>query len=89
MRPYSYFVFPQTRLPEPPRIGQRVRIEGQPGLYVVLHIDMKRAAADLMLTSGNHQVEHRVPFFAIEPVPDTSAAKVETEEKDKGKALRS
>jgi hypothetical protein len=65
-------------------MGQRVRIEGQPGVYVVLHIDMKRAAADLMLTTGTHEIEHRVPFFAIEPITDSAIQKtLEQEEKDK------
>lgn len=86
MRRYSYYFFPQNKLPEAPRIGQRVTIEGQPGVYVVLHIDMKRAAADLMLTSGNHEVEQRVPFFAIESLLDISSPQKPTEEKDR--ALR-
>ena len=83
-----YYLFPQNRLPEAPRIGQRVRIEGQPGEYVVLRVDMKRFCADLMLTTGNHEIEQNVPYFAIEPVsatedrenePDFSAADAESE----------
>ncbi len=80
MRRYSYYFFPQKKLPEAPKIGQRVTVEGQPGVYVVLHIDMKRAAADLMFLSGNHEVEHRVPFFAIEPAPDPQGAEAQTEQ---------
>lgn len=57
-------------LPEAPKIGQRVTIEGQPEVYVVLRLDTKRLAADLMLTTGNHAVEENVPFFAIEPTQE-------------------
>jgi len=83
VRRYSYYFFPQNRLPEVPKIGQRVTIEGQPGVYVVLHIDMKRAAADLMLTSGNHELEHRVPFFALQSALDASVPEQKTVENDK------
>ena len=63
-----YFLFPNHRLPEAPKIGQHVRIEGQPGMYIVLRLDTKRFAADLMLMTGNHEIEQRVPYSAIEPV---------------------
>jgi hypothetical protein len=52
-------------------------------VYVVLHIDMKRAAADLMLTSGNHELEHRVPFFALQSALDASVPEQKTVENDK------
>lgn len=61
-------MFPSASLPEAPRIGQRVTIEGQPGVYVVLRLDTKRFAADLMSTTGNHQIEENVPCFLIDPV---------------------
>ena len=63
-----YYLFPKNRLPEAPRIGQQVTIEGQPGVYIVLRLDMKRLCADLMLTTGNHEIEQNVPYFAIELV---------------------
>jgi hypothetical protein len=34
----------------------------------VLRLDTKRFAADLMLTTGNHEIEEDVPYFAIDPV---------------------
>ena len=33
----------------------------------MLRLDMKRFCADLMLTTGSHEIEQGVPFFAIEP----------------------
>ncbi len=62
-----YYLLPHKRLPDAPRIGQRVTIEGQSGVYVVLRIDTKRLAADLMSTTGRHEIEENVPFFAIAP----------------------
>ena len=58
---------------------QRVRIEGQPGTYVVLRVDTKRLAADLMLTTGKHEIEENVPFFAIERVT-TESGNIEQQE---------
>lgn len=71
--PSFYYLIPENRLPDAPKIGQRVGIEGQPGEYVVLRLHMKRLAADLMLTTGNHAVEEGVPFFAIEQRRATSS----------------
>jgi hypothetical protein len=34
----------------------------------VLRLDTKRFAADLMLTTGNHELEESMPFSAIQPV---------------------
>ncbi|KAA6464920.1 hypothetical protein DYQ86_02905 [Acidobacteria bacterium AB60] len=69
-----YFLFPPKKLPDAPKIGQRVRIEGQPGTYIVLHFDTRRMTADLMSTSGQHEIEEKVPFFAIEPLANESSA---------------
>ena len=63
-----YLLFPPQKLPEPPQIGEHVSIEGQPGVYIVLRLDTKRFAADLMLTTGNHALEENVPYFAIERI---------------------
>lgn len=65
--PSFYYLIPHHRLPDAPRVGQHVTIEGQPGIYIVLRLDTKRFAADLMSTFGNHEIEHNVPYFAIEP----------------------
>ena len=62
------FLFPNRSVPEAPKIGQHVRIEGQPGVYVVLRLDTKRFAADLMLTTGKHRIEENVPYFAMEAI---------------------
>lgn len=59
-----YYLFPARA--EAPKVGQHVRVEGQPGEYVVLHLDSKRFAADLMLTTGKHNVEENVPYTVIE-----------------------
>ncbi len=61
-----YYLLPQHQLPEAPRIGQRVTIEGQPGVYIVLRLNTRRFSADLMLTSGNHRIEQNVPYLAIQ-----------------------
>jgi hypothetical protein len=66
-----YILFHPASLPEAPRIGQHVRIDGRPGVYVVLRLDMKRFAADLMLTTGNHEIEENIPYFAIEAIKQT------------------
>jgi len=49
-------------------VGQHVRIDGQPEVYVVLRVNKKRFSADLMLTTGRHELEENIPYFAIEPV---------------------
>jgi hypothetical protein len=33
-----------------------------------------------MLASGNHELEHRVPFFAIAPVPDPQGVQAESKQ---------
>lgn len=81
--------FPWGWLPEVPAIGQHVRIEGQPGAYVVLHVDLRRAAADLMSMTGSHEMEERVPFFAIEPVGTDSAPVKDKKAEDRHQKLRS
>lgn len=73
-----YYLFSQNRLPEAPKIGQHVRIEGQPGVYVVLRLDTKRFAADLMLTTAKHEIEENAPYFAIELIDDKEMAQKPT-----------
>lgn len=80
-------MFPQSRLPEAPKIGQRVRIEGQPGMYLVLRLDTKRFAADLMLLTGTHDIEHDIPYFAIEPIEEVRRARPKVVEEE-GMAAR-
>jgi len=63
-----YLLFLHHKLPEASQIGQHVSIEGQPGVYIVLRLDMKRFAADLMLTTGNHALEENISFSALQPV---------------------
>ncbi|KAA6459115.1 hypothetical protein DYQ86_17750 [Acidobacteria bacterium AB60] len=80
---FLYYFFPPQYQPEVPRIGQRVAIEGQPGEYVVLHIHTTAAAADLMSTTGKHELEERVPFFAIHSIPGKATSKNnDSEEED-------
>jgi hypothetical protein len=40
-------------------------------VYIVLRLDTKRFAADLMLTTGNHEIEENVPYFVIEPMRES------------------
>jgi hypothetical protein len=50
-----------------PVVGQRVTIESQDKVYLVLRVDLRRYAADLMLMTGTHELEQNVPFVALEP----------------------
>jgi hypothetical protein len=81
-----YYLFPQKWLPEAPKVGQRVRIEGQLEIYLVLRLDTKRFSADLMLMTGNHQIEHNVPYFAIQPVTQEFRKGAGLENEQKGEA---
>jgi hypothetical protein len=50
-----------------PVVGQRVTIDGQDDVYLVVRVDVRRYAADLMLMTGTHALEHNMPFCAMEP----------------------
>jgi hypothetical protein len=50
-----------------PMVGQRVTIKRQGEVYLVLRVDLRRYAADLMLMTGTHELEQNVPFVALEP----------------------
>lgn len=76
-----YFFFPPKTPPEAPRVGHRVQIEGQPGTYIVLDLHPKRLSADLMSTTGRHEIEERVPYFAIEPLSEERSDEVRSMEK--------
>jgi hypothetical protein len=76
-----YFFFPPKTSPVAPRVGQRVRIEGQPGTYIVLHLHPKRFSADLMSTTGRHEIEEKVPYFAIEPFNEKQSDEKRSDEK--------
>jgi hypothetical protein len=65
-----------------PMVGQRVTIDGQDGVYVVLRVDLRRYAADLLLT-GTQELEQNVPFFALEPARQKT---VPSREKSKASA---
>ena len=77
-----YYLFPENKLPDAPKIGQRVRIEGQPGTYLVLRLNTKRFAADLMLTTGKHEIVENVPLFALDPVNEKPSNRTSTVEQD-------
>jgi hypothetical protein len=36
-------------------------------VYLVVRVDLRRYAADLMLMTGTHALEHNMPFCAMEP----------------------
>jgi hypothetical protein len=50
-----------------PVVGQRVTIDGQNDVYLVVRVDLRRYAADLMLMTGTHNLERNIPFRALEP----------------------
>jgi hypothetical protein len=66
-----------------PMVGQRVTIEGQVGVYIVLRLDLRRYAADLILTTGAHELELDVPFFALEPARQKTVRPPEKSEASK------
>lgn len=49
-------------------VGEQVQIIGERGTYVVVRIDHRRYAADLLLIGENHTVEFGVRLAAIRPV---------------------
>jgi hypothetical protein len=50
--------------------GQKVRVEGLDGEFIVVSIDREAAVADLMLTTGTHRLENQVPLKSIHPLPN-------------------
>lgn len=50
------------------QIGQRTRLQGKSGLYVVVSIDPDRQTADLIASAGITPVLKRVPFQLMHPV---------------------
>jgi hypothetical protein len=50
-----------------PVVGQRVTVDGQDDVYLVVRVDLRRYAADLMLMTGTHELEQNIPFRALEP----------------------
>lgn len=51
-----------------PKMGQRVRVEGREGVFVVVRLDRSRRIADLMQAAGTHAIEHELPFDSIRPL---------------------
>lgn len=49
-------------------VGEQVQIIGERGTYVVVRIDHRRYAADLLLIGENHTVEFGVRLAAIRPM---------------------
>lgn len=50
-----------------PKMGQRVRVEGREGVFVVVKLDRDRRIADLMLDAGTHPIAREIAFEAIRP----------------------
>jgi hypothetical protein len=49
-----------------PKVGNKVQIKGERGVYLVLRVDRQRYIADLLLMTGKVRVEFGVQFSAIE-----------------------
>jgi hypothetical protein len=48
-----------------PVVGQRVTVDGQDDVYLVVRVDLRRYAADLMLMTGTHHLEQNIPFRVL------------------------
>jgi len=60
-----------------PRAGEIVRMEGKPGLFVVMNVDKEARVADLMHKGGRHEVEKNVPFGSIRTVARSVSKAIE------------
>lgn len=50
------------------QIGQRTRVQGKSGLYVVVGVDAEHHTADLIASAGITPVLKRVPFAQMRPL---------------------
>ena len=65
---------PERPLVGVPILGQRVRIGEKPEIYVVIDVDRERHCADLMLTTGNHEIEKCVLFAVLREADEMHSA---------------
>jgi hypothetical protein len=47
------------------RAGQRVRLDGEPGIYTVLRVDPRRHLADILREGDLHKVEAGIPVALL------------------------
>lgn len=50
------------------QIGQRTRLQGKSGLYVVVGVDLERQTADLIASTGISPVLNRIPLERVRPL---------------------
>ena len=50
------------------KLGQRTRLSGKSGLYVVVAVDAEGQTADLIASAGISPVLKRVPFARLAPL---------------------
>lgn len=55
----------------PFRIGQRTRMIGEPGIFVVVGVDRDAQTADVIASAGITPVRQHIPFAQMRP-PGTS-----------------
>lgn len=63
----------------PLRIGQRTRLTGEPGLFVVVGVDCDAQTADVIASAGIAPVLQHIPFAQMRP--PGAARPHETEER--------
>ena len=74
-----YVVLKPDPLVGVPILGQRVHVGDKPEIYVVIDVNRERHCADLVLTTGNHEIEKCVRFAALKAVDEEySAAKTKS-----------
>lgn len=61
-----------------PITGERVRVVGEDGEFLVLTVDHTHHVADLMHMAGTRRVEYGISLRAIRPVEDRPGARSES-----------
>jgi hypothetical protein len=56
------------------RAEQRVRLDGEPGIYTVLRIDPRRHLADLLREGDVRKVETGIPFALLHALNESDEA---------------
>ena len=70
LAPPALSLFIQYKKPDrkPLEPGQRVKVEGLTGDFIVVGIDKETKSAELMLADGTHHLTRNVPIVSILPI---------------------
>lgn len=64
------------------RVGERVRVEGREGEFMVLDVDPEKARIELLCLTPSAHIERDVPAAAIKPAHPTSDAEPNRAKRD-------